>query len=248
MRERLGYKKHRTNYVKNKPVDFDDPAVQDNLDRVMSTADSKVQRKEIARKIFLQSNDYKRLGKQFSDEEIETYVERFTDYLSDWKKILPQEKDQLHSVIKETILQDRFLRRMKQNDMIKESISNLVIENARIMDKSPSLRSEIEICRLKEIKAQILDFKTSLEPSEYILKNYNESVERSQKTLKSLDMTREQRLKRDSETELTFINVVHQLNDPKIRKEIGEKASLLASASHKFKEDAKRTNIMLGEF
>lgn len=224
--------------VKNYLLKEDQPAPMRNL--------TKAERKKLAEKLFEESMDYKRFKKQFTAEEMDVYKDRFSDYLAEWEKILPQEKEQLHTVIKETVIQDRFLKRIKSNEQMKDNLAlleNKKIELLLVTDRDKNYHKELE-----SVRKTIQEIKDSMEPVEHIWQDYHKSNERAEKSLKALKLTREQRLKNDEDRGITLVTVVQALNDDKVRKTAGDEAALIAHSTDQYKEWAKKKGIMYGDF
>ena len=93
------------------------------------------ERKKFAVQLFENSTDHKRLKKQFTEEEMEVYVELFSNYLSEFQQLLPQEVQQVYILVKEQIIQDRFLQRIKLSDTLKIQIQELQGQRTGILLK-----------------------------------------------------------------------------------------------------------------
>ena len=130
---------------------------------------TELERKKLASKIFKSSNDYKRFCKQFTEDEMKTFTERFSDYLASWEKILPQEKEQLYTVMKEVIIQDRLLIKVKASEQIRSILSDLEIKRLKRISKD--IKSEEDKQEEAQLSTTIENMKMNLEPVEHMLQD-----------------------------------------------------------------------------
>lgn len=207
---------------------------------------NKTERKVFAVQLFESSNDYKRFAKQFTAEEMTTYADLFSEYLSEWQEILPHEIQQLHVLIKETIIQDRFLARIKSSDSIKDKIG--LLENQRLELMMNINRTPDEEKKMNDVQDLLAELRNNLEPVEHMWKEYHESAARAEKIFRALKLTREQRLKDRTEQGITLVSISQKLNDALLREQEGERAALLNKEMDDCKEKIKKDGYMFGAF
>lgn len=76
-------------------------------------------------------------------------------------------------------------------------------------------------------------------------RQYKECVDNYDRLMKSLNATREQRLKQHKETEFSLVTVVQALGDDEVRERVGKQAALIAAAEHFVRADMKEKNFLL---
>ncbi len=204
------------------------------------------ERRSFASQTFHNSPDYKRFQNQFTDDEMIIFVARFSDYISEWKEVLPYEREQLYAAIIESLIKDRWRAQVKSDEEIKMCITKLDIERLTITQNPLKTPDDLE--RLEEIKKLIDEIRQSRQPIEYMWDQYHKSADRESKILKDLKMTRDQRLKDRDETELNIVTMVQKMNDVLEREKRGRQIALIQQETHNKKEEFKQKGMMHGDF
>ncbi len=216
----------------------------DNTDIMRDLTPS--QRKEFAIQLFNNSSDYKRLQKQFDEDEIDTYSDLFSDYLSEFQQLLPQEVQQVHILVTEQLIKDRFLRRIKMHDTMKIRIQELNERQTEIFMKED--RTSEDNVQIDALRTMIDDIKSNMDVVENLWKELDQSASRAERAFKALKFTREQRLKNQQEHGKTLVTVAQKLNDAKMREAEGEHIAIINKEMQDFKDNAKSKNYMMGDF
>lgn len=211
----------------------------------MEVSVNKKDKQKLAERLFKKSEDYERFSKQLTEEEMKKFTRMFSEYLAEWEKILPQEKEQLHNVLKEVVIQDRTLAQIKQNEEIFNDLAKLESELLSLI-KNPN-RSEDQNARVKELKEYTRDMRTNIVPQEALMKVYDESVKRQKDITKQLGMSREDRLKRDSDRGLTLVSIVQAMSEKETRKKAGDECASIIQQIEKKKVEMSKKGILSGD-
>ena len=204
------------------------------------------ERKEFATQLFKNSTDYKRLLKQFDEDEMITYSDLFSDYLSEFQQLLPQEIQQVHILVTEQLIKDRFLRRIKMYDTMKIRIQELNQRQTEIFMKPNKTAEDNE--QVDQLKTMIDDIKSNMEVVENVWGELDKSASRAERAFKALKFTREQRLKNQQEHGKTLVTVAQKLNDAKMRQAEGEHIAIINKEMEDYKNNAKSKDYMIGDF
>lgn len=171
------------------------------------------------------TSQYKKTKSVLTKEELTFYEERYIEFMSDptVETMTSAEKDTLH---RKTLTEVRLFRFMEDERRMRE-----MIEEDEDEDEKDSLEErERNVKYLADRSRQIQDCQQVIKECE-----------------KSLNVTREQRLKNSSDQAINFTSIVKDLQNPTVRIEAGYEAAIFRWMARRHYNDKLSKNILSGK-
>ena len=127
---------------------------------------------------------------------------------------------------------------------MKDQLRELLIRKSELL-ASGRPKTDDEVIAVSET---IIELKNSIDPEEYLWKEYDAAGSRREAAMKALKMTREQRLKDKEDQSLTFLKVIQTLNTKEAKKKLGEEAAHIAALTAQKKQELKNKGLLKGDF
>ncbi len=190
------------------------------------------QRKALMISEFLGQRHYDELVKEFREDELESYVDYYFTYRGQFENLLGTERTQLDLAIRQYLLLNRVLRRLKIDETLLEVIANdlnkVVLKFQDLNDNDPqkmvyreeknSLFANIQSTsqRIKDLNKQALEFE----------KNQRDALDK-------LNATRKSRLEQGTGIDKTWSDLIKSLEDKRNRDLQGQMAERLRIAQER---------------
>ncbi len=201
--------------------------VEDILDVYANVGEGNVQWKEFLRK----SPDWKILKKQFTDEEMDKFTERFCQLMGQFKDdVLPSEMIQIFHLIQIDLLRDRNLqskRRAEEQVHTLEALQNAIVDKCA-GDFTKLTREDRD--SLAEYGRQIAGFSAGEANAS---KEFNELQKSYNDILKQLKGVREQRVERATNAKNSFTDLVKSLQERDVQEMESRQLQLFQQATKK---------------
>lgn len=216
MRERLGLLKTKESKVQ----------VEDRFKSSYVANLSEPDRRDFLLAELRRTSQYKKTKKVLTKDEVVFYEERYVEFMTDptVETMTSAEKDTLH---RKTLTEIRLFRFMEDERRMREMIGE-VDEDEEVGDDNFE-ECERRVKYLADRSRQIQDCQTVIKECE-----------------KSLNVTREQRLKNSSDQAVNFTSIVKDLQNPTVRLEVGYESAMFRWMSRRHYNDKLGENIVSG--
>ncbi len=171
---------------------------------------------------------YDELCRQFTDEEVVTYIEVYTIYREQFDDLFGTEKTQIHFVIIQQILINRLMRRLKINEALLKSTAEAIVAINKIIRKE----KDDETLIIHKTERHVLQSNMpgiSLELDK-LNKQVKELEDNHRKGLEKLSATRKERLEKTINVRSDWKELIKRLEDRKHREIQGQLAEKLRLA------------------
>lgn len=159
---------------------------------------------------------YEELGRQFTNDEVITYIEIYSTYREQFDDLFGTEKTQIHFVIIQQILINRIMRRLKQNEKLLEDIGN------EIKSINKQIKKETDPEQLQVHKEECHVLRSNLPEVSANLDKLNRAVkeleDNHRKGLEKLSATRKERLDRSVNIRSDWKELIKGLEDKRNRR------------------------------
>ncbi len=171
---------------------------------------------------------YDELDRQFTDEEIVTYIEIYTIYREQFDDLFGTEKTQIHFVIIQQILINRLMRRLKINEALLKSTSEAIVDINKIIRKE----KDDETLMIHKTERHVLQSTMPGISSELdkLNKQVKELEDNHRKGLEKLSATRKERLEKSVNVRSDWKELIRGLEDRQNREIQGKLAERLRLA------------------
>lgn len=232
-RESLGIKKGRGGKIVNMPSDEDGSIKSKELIHKEHQARLD-KRKEFFTEQLINTQRYLEIQKQFTDDEIEFYIEEWAALCVQFEDILQTEKRQIDELIKTEILGNRILRNIKTTEDFITKLQKEIKEFRKSRDVANDEEAQEQDDRMIEMVKRMcgqVDAMTS---------NYAKNQDSRNKILNALNARRKDRASQLASTKTNFLAVIEELNEQRNREKIGRYTELLKKAKEKKQRDFRR--------
>lgn len=185
--------------------------------------------------IFQNPNEYS-LAQLSKDDRLEFYKTQF-------------EKNFRYAYLKRTLMSDEINYYKHKYIEFLDSIDTITLQEEDLLHNM--IMTEVQIIRIQEqIKDQLEIYRDDEEsghpPPQYLYKDLSDAEDRYMKYQKSMNLTREQRLKSNREEKITITRMVQSLQDKRNRAEAGKTAGIFNYFADQCRDDMDKMNFLLG--
>lgn len=249
VRKQLGITKRAAGKLQN----FDTNS--GNINGVELKASQKLtedQRKEFFKTQLTNTLYYQKLKDQFTDDEINFYLEEWGALCLQFEDIVATEKRQIDELIKITIMGIRVLRNVK---IAEQEIEHLQEEIEDYRDNHKDIENDLDAQEYDNGRSSLL--RIMMGQSQVMSNDYQKNIDIKNKILGELNARRRDRVDQLMKRGTTFLGLVSAFRDRQIREEHGRHMELVRLAKEKKKaewrkpikfEDGVMDCILMDEF
>ena len=208
------------------------------------------QRKEFFKTKLVNSFFYSNIQRQFSEEEIEFYIEEWTALCLQFQDIVTTETRQIDELIKASIMDNRILRNIK---IVEDEIELLTKEVDELRDH-PTFDGDIEMQQRDDTLLAMVNNMSGQSKSMAV--DHHKLVDLKNKLLGELNARRRDRIEQIQKGGTNFLSLIEAFQNEKVREIQGRHAELVKLAKdvkkaswhqeHMF-PDGSKDNILLDE-
>ena len=171
---------------------------------------------------------HKELNRQFTENEMITYVEIYSTYREQFDELFGTEKTQIHHVISQQILINRIMRRLKQNEALLQDINDEIKQISKMIKKEKD-PEQLEIYKTERhvLRSNLPVVSGDLDK---LNKQVKETEDNHRKGLEKLSATRKERLEKSVNVKLDWQELIKGLEDRRNREVQGKMAERLRMA------------------
>lgn len=186
-----------------------------------------LQKKENLIKDFDQGH-YDELHRQFTDEEVVTYVEIYAVYREQFDDLFGTERTQIHFIIIQQLLINRLMRRLKKKEALLESTTNAIIAINKKMQKEKDEETILtQTTERHVLQSNLPEITTELDKVNKQVKEFEDNL---RKGLEKLSATRKERLEKSTYIKSDWQELIKGLEDKENREIQGKLAERLRMA------------------
>lgn len=187
-------------------------------------------------KEFKNSVNYQILKRQFTDEEIQFYIEEWTSLCVQFEDILATEKRQLEELIKSEIIGNRIMSYVKTTEdyiaMVQKEIDEFRSRNDLTVEENQK-RDEQMVFAVQKMGSV----------SSAMTNDYHKNLDVRNKLFENLNSRRKDRIDQLKKSGMTFAGIVQALRDRETRTTQGRHMELVKLAQTKKMEEFRRPVI-----
>ena len=193
---------------------------------------------------------YDYIKEQFSEREIEYYLEEWSALCVQFQDIVATESRQIDELIKTSIMDNRLLKNIK---IIEDEIGRTQ-EEIKQLREDRDLNSDTDAQELNDKLMELVNYMSSV--SKQMSKDHQEFVNTKNKLLNELNARRKDRVEQIRKAGNTFLSMVQAFQDEEIKEQQGKHAELVRQAKERKKDiwrqkntfpDGTSDNILLDE-
>lgn len=189
-------------------------------------------RKEVMISEFLGERHYDELSKEFREDELESYIDHYFTYRDQFDNLLGTEKTQLDLAIRQYLLLNRVLRRLKNDEMLLDVIAE---DLNKIISKLDNINDDDaqKPMYIVEKNGLIANFNSTSQRIEKLNKQALEFEKNQRDALDRLSATRKVRLEAGTGVDKTWSDLIKSLEDKRNRALQSEMAQRLRIAQER---------------
>lgn len=192
---------------------------------------SETEREVFFRETLENSKYYDNLKKQFTQEEMDYYLEEWAALCLQFEDIVNTDKRQIDEYIKTGIIGNRILRNIRET----EDVINELIEETELLGKVKELDDDEDAqSRYDQICNMVIRFSSA---SQGMVNDYGKNQEARAKLLESLNTRRKDRVNQIKKSGTSFFDLIQTLDEPQYRDEQGYYLELMKLAKDGLKHD-----------
>lgn len=192
---------------------------------------SETEREVFFRETLENSKYYDNLKKQFTEEEMDYYLEEWAALCLQFEDIVNTDKRQIDEYIKTGIIGNRILRNIRET----EDVIGELIEETDLMEKVKELDDDEDAQkRYDDLCNMVMRFSTS---SQGMVNDYQKNQEARAKLLESLNTRRKDRVNQIKKSGTSFFDLIQTLDEPEYRDDQGYYLELMKVAKDGLKHD-----------
>lgn len=171
---------------------------------------------------------YDELCRQFTDEEVVTYIEVYTIYREQFDELFGTEKTQIHFVIIQQILINRIMRRLKLNEALLKDINNEIKYIGKQIKKEEDPEQKEKYTAERHVLLSNLPVVSG--DLDKLNRQVKELEDNHRKGLEKLSATRKERLEKSVNIKSDWKELIKSLEERQNREIQGELAERLRLA------------------
>lgn len=233
-RRKMGITKTAGGKIEN----FNSNAIAENPNSIELKASQKlteVQRKEFFKTQLTNTMYYQKLKDQFTDDDMDYYLEEWGALCLQFEDIVATEKRQIDELIKVSIIGNRIMRNVK---VAEGEIERLQEEIEEFRDTHKDIANTPEDQEYDNARMALL--RTMMGQSQMMTNDYQKNIDSKTKLLGELNARRRDRVDQLMKRGTTFLGLISAFRDRQIREEHGRHMELVRMAKEKKKSEWRK--------